>query len=117
ADASVPEDRVVRTEPGGGSTVANGTGVTIFLSSGPGTIPMPRVEGVTRDNALQQLEAFNVEISEQRTSDPNQDNIVLSQSPAPGTPVEPGSTVRIVVYTYVEPEVTLPTPPGGGGGD
>jgi eukaryotic-like serine/threonine-protein kinase len=115
AHPSIADGNVVRTDPAANTTVDRGARVTIFLSSGPGTVGVPNVVGLTEDNARRQLEGFEVVVTEQRTNDAGQDRIVASQNPSPGQQVPPGSRVSLVVYNYVEPEVTVPAPPGGGG--
>lgn len=105
---SIPEDSAVRTEPGAGDTVEAGSGVTIFLSSGPGDIPVPNVQNIPEQEALNQLSEFQVVVTEQPTNNSNQDRIVADQNPSPGTRLPPGSRVAISVYAYSEPDITLP---------
>jgi beta-lactam-binding protein with PASTA domain len=54
---------------------------------------------------------------EQRTTNPQYNNEVLSQSPPQGNSVAPGTTVIIRVEAYVAPSTgpTGPTGPGGTG--
>ncbi|HEX8803704.1 MAG TPA: PASTA domain-containing protein, partial [Acidimicrobiales bacterium] len=108
----VEEGNVIRTEPGAGSQVAPGSQVTLVVSSGQGTVQVPRVEGLSEDNARAQLSQFEVNVVEQQTFNPALDSIVQSQNPGPGSQAEPGSEVTIVVFRFTDPEG-----PGGGGGN
>jgi serine/threonine-protein kinase len=105
---------VIRTDPGANSQVAPGSPVTLVLSSGAEQVPVPQVQGLTEENARAQLQGFDVQVTEQRTFDPNQDSIVASQNPPPGTQVEPDATISLVVYRFQEIEIPGP---GGGNGD
>jgi serine/threonine protein kinase len=114
ASNEVEEGRVIRTDPGANSQVAPGSPVTLVLSSGAEQVPVPQVQGLTEENARAQLQGFDVQVTEQRTFDPNQDSIVASQNPPPGTQVEPDATISLVVYRFQEIEIPGP---GGGNGD
>src|SRR5690606_37742887 len=105
----IPEGSVTRTNPGAGATVDKGTGVTIYVSSGPGNVAVPGVVGLTEQNARSMLQGFNVSVTYQPTNDPSSDRIVASQNPPAN------AQVSLVVYEYREPEPTLPTLPGQGG--
>jgi serine/threonine-protein kinase len=115
ASNDVPEGTVIRSEPGAGAEVQPGSTVTIFVSTGPQAVVLPNVQGATEDNARAQLQGFDVQVTRQPTSDPNQDSIVISQNPGPGSQVEPGSQVNLVVLEFREPEGG--PGPGGDGGD
>ena len=111
ASNDVEEGKVIRTDPGAGTQVEPGSTVTLVISTGPEQVQVPQVQGLTEDNARAQLQGFNVQVTTQQTFNPQQDTIVASQNPAPGTQVEPGSTVNLVVYQFSPIE-----DPGGGGG-
>ena len=86
------------TDPKSGSTVAAGTPVTLFISSGKPTKPVPSVIGDDQATASAELTAagFNVASTTQTSSTATAGN-VISQSPGGGTQAVPGSTVTIVV--------------------
>jgi serine/threonine-protein kinase len=126
ASDSVPQGNVTRTDPAANTPVGKSSTVTMFVSTGPGNGTIPRVEGLSQENAQSQLQAagFQVSVSEQDTDRPREDGRVLSQSPSSGTQAAKGSTVNIVVGRFREAETTLPTisipgggGPGGGGGN
>ena len=67
-----------------------------------------------KDTAVSTLKdsGFKVKIVPQDTSDPTQENIVLDQSPAAGTPANPNSVVMIFVgrLTSATTDTTTTTP-------
>ncbi len=109
---SVPQGRVIRTNPPAGQTAPQGSTVTIFVSSGPETIEVPDVVGRSRQEAESILidAGFRVSVTTQSTTSPGQDGRVQSQDPSGGSRAPRGSTVRIVV-------AELANTGGGGGGD
>ncbi len=98
-DSGQPKDVVIDQEPEGGSGLARGGTVTLFVSKGPKESTIPDVTSQDEASAAQTLEqsGFTVDIQEQETTDPNQDGIVLSQDPPGGTRAKPGATVTIIV--------------------
>ena len=109
-DSDEEEGRVIRTEPSQGQTVADGTTVTVYYSDGPEEIPgvVGMMQGQAK-NAIRNA-GFRVEtIENPNTTEPA--GTVLSQSPQAGTRANQGTTVTLVVSSYVEPsETTEPSP-------
>jgi eukaryotic-like serine/threonine-protein kinase len=104
-DSSQPKDTVIDQQPKGGSELARGGTVILYVSKGPKESTIPDVTSQDEDAATQTLEqsGFSVDVVDQDTFDPNQDGIVLSQDPPGGTKAKPGSTVTIIVGRFVEP--------------
>jgi eukaryotic-like serine/threonine-protein kinase len=104
-DSSQPKDTVIDQQPKGGSELARGGTVILYVSKGPKESTIPDVTSQDEAAATQALEqsGFTVDVVDQDTFDPDQDGIVLSQDPAGGTKAKPGSTVTIVVGRFVEP--------------
>lgn len=93
--SSVEKGKVIRTTPEANTTVEKGTAITIYVSSGITQVTIPSVQlGVdTYATVVQKLQAAGLAIN---VSGPQDDNaIVISMSPAPGTAVDAGSTVTI----------------------
>jgi len=98
---------VLEQAPAGGATAALGSGVTLTVSNGQGKggggtgrpVDVPAVTGMTEKDAVKALEGSGLVPAVQfvDVTDPKQDGIVLSQSPAAGERVPSGSTVLIVV--------------------
>jgi eukaryotic-like serine/threonine-protein kinase len=88
----------IGTDPRSGQTVASGTDVTLFISSGKPTKQVPNVVGQAQPTASAELTAagFNV-VSTQQVSNTIQPGNVISQQPAGTSSATPGSTVTIVV--------------------
>lgn len=103
----VPKDHVTRTEPGVNQAVQQGDTVNVFLSDG--TVQLPDLVGMSRDDALAELERLGLSSSvQERESGDADPGTVLEQNPAEGA-VEQGTTVTITVAT--EPEVETTTVP------
>ena len=102
-DSGQPKDVVIDQQPDGGSSLARGGTVTLYVSKGPKFSTVPDVTSQDEDSATQTLErsGFEVDTQDQEVTDPSQDGIVLSQDPAGGTRAKPGSTVTIVVGRLV----------------
>ena len=104
----VPEGQVVSQAPQAGVPVAKGSTVRLVVSSGPEQPTVPNVinqsEGEARA-AIQGL-GLGVDVAEQSSSTIPAGN-VIDQDPPPGTKVDPGSTVRIVVSSGPE---SVPVP-------
>ena len=102
-DSAQPKDTVIDQDPRGGSSLARGGTVTLFVSKGPKQTTVPDVSSQDEASARQVLEqsGFSVDVQDQDVTDPNQDGIVLSQDPIGGTKAKPGTTVTIVVGRLV----------------
>jgi len=106
-DSPAPVNTVLEQAPAGGATAALGSGVTLTVSNGQGKggggtgrpVDVPAVTGMTEKDAVKALEGSGLVPAVQfvDVTDPKQDGIVLSQSPAAGERVPSGSTVVIVV--------------------
>jgi beta-lactam-binding protein with PASTA domain/predicted Ser/Thr protein kinase len=108
-DSLQPAGTVVGQNPSANASVPPGTAVTVSVSRGPATTGVPNVEGAEEDDARSAIEeaGFDVRVVDQPTDQTDQDGIVLSQDPAPGTQAEQGTVVTIVVGRFTE---ELPSP-------
>jgi beta-lactam-binding protein with PASTA domain/predicted Ser/Thr protein kinase len=107
-ESQEPEDEVVGQAPGAGTTVDEGSRVTIRVSSGPPRpqrVAVPSVVGSTVGDARAELRAagFNVSVREREVRQESRDGIVVSQQPPGGSRRERGDTVVIVVGRFEEP--------------
>ncbi len=113
ATASVPQGQVAGTNPAAGATVPIGTIVTIYVSSGPPTSSVPNIVGQTPAQAQAALSAANLQGQNTGTvavTDPTQDGLVVTQSPAAGTTQPQSSTVQYQVGKYTAPATTTTIP-------
>ncbi|HEY3727851.1 MAG TPA: Stk1 family PASTA domain-containing Ser/Thr kinase [Solirubrobacteraceae bacterium] len=86
------------TDPGAGTSVPFGTGVTLFVSSGPPSKAVPDVTGQSQSDATSALTADGFKVNtETQTSSSAQPGNVISQDPSGGSSSAPGSTVTIVI--------------------
>ncbi len=97
-----PQGQVVAQSPAAGAAAPAGTAVSVVVSTGPASVPVPSVVNLTRGDAEGQITnaGFVVSTQEAAVSDPGQDGIVISQNPASGSSKPKGSTVTIVVGRY-----------------
>jgi beta-lactam-binding protein with PASTA domain/tRNA A-37 threonylcarbamoyl transferase component Bud32 len=97
--ASLPAGTVTRTSPAPGTPAAKGTVVTVYVSSGPATVNVPSVVGMTSADANAALTAkgFQVSVTTVAVTDPAEDGRVQSQNPPGGSSANTGSTVTVQV--------------------
>ena len=102
----IPAGEVIEQDPSGDSEAEKGSTVSITVSLGPGTVEVPRVNGLPVDKAKRVLDdaGFESEV-ETRSSDSVPDGKVIGSNPSQGSSIAPGSTVRLIVSTGVKTEV------------
>jgi beta-lactam-binding protein with PASTA domain/predicted Ser/Thr protein kinase len=105
--ATVPEGRVIRTDPAAGTPIDKNSTVELVVSSGAEEVDVPGVVGLSQANATNVLttQGFKVNVEEKETANPTQVGKVIEQDPVNGTAPQ-GSEVTIVVG--VEPGGDLP---------
>ena len=87
------------TRPQAGSVVASGSPVTIVVSRGAPTIPVPDLLGMSSGDARTRVEMEGLQlgsVTRRRTANANPGTVV-AQTPAAGTLAAPGTVVDIVV--------------------
>ncbi|KWV34514.1 Stk1 family PASTA domain-containing Ser/Thr kinase [Micromonospora rifamycinica] len=122
-----PAGQVTKVTPDSGSKVAEGTKVTVEVSRG-NIREVPRVTGLTEDEARKELQAagYEVRVREGDEVPADQAGRVSAQNPKAGSNLAKGQTVTIEVSVpepTEEPPPPTPTtpvptttPPGDGGG-
>lgn len=110
-DSSVEEGKVISTDPAAGTTVNEGTKVTIYVSKGSEKVKVPDVVGKSSGNAQSEIteEGLLVSVTEDY-SDTVEKGKVISVNPVSGTKVDKGTTINIVVS--LGPKEELATVPG-----
>jgi serine/threonine-protein kinase len=115
-DDAAPKGQVIGQDPGPGALHPPGTEVTLSVSTGQSATTIPDVIGEDESSATATLEndGWVVVVRDTGTDNPEEDGVVLSQSPAPGEEAEPGAQVTIFVgrLAPVEPPPPPPPPPG-----
>jgi serine/threonine-protein kinase len=111
---TVTENHVISTRPDVGQDLDKGSNVVLVISSGKQRVAVPKVVGLTEDEARTTLESvgFDVARKDQETNDPNEVGKVLSQSPS-GRNAAKGATVTIFVGKE-PPDVDVPSVVGQG---
>ncbi len=103
ADDTVPEGDVVSQDPAGGTEVAEGSTVTIVVSTGPDTpanVPVPDVSGKPAADAQAELEAAGFTVTtEELDSETVEAGLVIETNPSAGTEVAEGTEVKMIVST------------------
>ncbi len=97
-NSSIKQGLVISSNPQEGNNVAANTLVTLYVSSGPGKVAVPNVEGkseATAETTLQN-DGFSVGVQQDPTST-EPAGTVVNQNPVGNTMVDPGSKVTITV--------------------
>ncbi|HYT71937.1 MAG TPA: PASTA domain-containing protein [Gemmatimonadales bacterium] len=97
--AAVPQGIAMLTRPPATTVLAPGASVTLVVSRGAPTIPVPSVLGMSQADARTRLEMDGLSlgtVTRQRTTDASPGTVVL-QRPGAGTLAAPGTVVDIVV--------------------
>src|SRR5271165_639668 len=110
---TVATGKVISQDPASGNSVAQGSPVNLVISSGPQMVTVPNVEGLTQDAATTTITAPKLMggTSTQQTSNTVTTGKVISQVPASGKSMAPGSTVNLVISSGPQ-MVTVPNVEG-----
>ena len=102
--SSEPVDTVIEQTPASGQEVEEGSSVTIFVSNGE-VREVPDVTGSPQSEAEADLDdaGFGVNVRTRSTDQPDEEGIVLSQSPRGGVERREGATVTITVGEAAPP--------------
>ncbi|MBN9170070.1 MAG: Stk1 family PASTA domain-containing Ser/Thr kinase [Microbacterium sp.] len=100
-DDSTAKGDVIRTDPGKGVSVAKGQQITIYVSSGPDVVAVPKLVGLTQAAAQQALDDAGLMLG---AVTPRDDpdlaaGIVIAADREPGATVPKGTAVNIVAAT------------------
>ncbi|CAM3754811.1 Stk1 family PASTA domain-containing Ser/Thr kinase [Alkalicoccus chagannorensis] len=103
-DDEIMNDHVIGTDPQAGTTVREGSSITMIVSSYDPSVDMPDLEGMDLQAAEEVLEEFSdVSLSYEETTE-HPDDRILEQTPAAGETIIPAETgVELVVserYVY-----------------
>jgi serine/threonine-protein kinase len=90
----VPFGQVMHVVPKPDSTVHRGDSVTLYVSKGPESFPMPDVKGLSPSAAKSRLESLGLHVTESIAPNSNASS-VIGQNPSAGSTVRAGSQVTI----------------------
>ncbi len=105
ADADVESGNVVSQDPEGGTTAAEGSEVTLVVSTGPAQVQVPNVVGYTYDEAKDALEGQDLKVEKEERSSNEPKDTVINTNPSAGQSVDVGTTITVIVS---EGQVTVP---------
>jgi beta-lactam-binding protein with PASTA domain len=90
---------VISQDPASGISVTQGSPVNLVISSGPQMVTVPNLEGLTQDAATTAISAAKLIVGTitQQNSNTVTAGKVISQDPASGSSVAPGSPVKLVI--------------------
>lgn len=98
---NVPKGRTVRTEPGAGTVVPNGSSVDLLISKGSNTVQVPDLIGLQEAEARSAIENADLSAIVRERDDPAPEGEVVSQAPPAGTELKKGDEVTIFVSSGV----------------
>ena len=105
-ESDIPEGTVIEQDPSGGTEAEKGSTVTILVSLGPGTVPVPKLAGLSVADARAELR--DVGLESEVTESPSSKvpaGKVIGTDPGQGTEIGVGETVELDVSTGPATEV------------
>ncbi|WP_114314134.1 PASTA domain-containing protein [Thermus caldifontis] len=109
-----PLGTVLASDPPPGTPLPPGATVRLLVSRGASlgpTVPLPQLTGLGQKEALFLLNAMGLQVQVEEVPSGAPPGTVLAQEPAPGTPMPPGSGVRLRVAVRGEVRVGALNPP------
>ena len=96
---TVATGNVISQEPASGSSAAEGSAVTLVISSGPPMVTVPNVVGLTQAAATTAITEAKLTLGNvtQQNSNTVATGNVISQDPASGSSAAEGSPVNLVI--------------------
>ncbi len=96
---TVPAGQVAAQAPEGGTILQKGDTVVLTVSKGPASQMMPKLTGMTVENAVVAAKAFGLTLSvtDRVVSTTAAEGFILTQSVEPGTLCQPGDIVNVTV--------------------
>ena len=99
-----PVGSIVAQSPAAGAKVAKGSAVNLTISSGPSKVEVPKLKGMTRDEAEKALSKAGLKSVQTAEYDSYvAKESVIDQLPAAGDKVAPGSTVGVLLSLGARP--------------
>ena len=91
---------VLGSDPGRGDTVDKGSTVTLIVSSGPGSVAVDDVAGLSEEDATKKLDRHGFKVTTRsKASKSVKSGLVITTTPKPGVVAMVGSTVTLVLST------------------
>lgn len=112
ADNSQPAGRAIGTDPSG--SAPTGTELKLIMSSGPETVTVPQVNGLSEATAKERLAAKGLVpkiVTAELPVGDSRDGTVIDVSPTSGESVPPGSTITLTIGYARSAPTTVTTAP------
>ncbi|MBM9463805.1 Stk1 family PASTA domain-containing Ser/Thr kinase [Aeromicrobium sp. YIM 150415] len=97
ANPDVESGQVIRTEPGEGETVDEGSAVDLVISTGPEQVEVPNLRDYDADSAEKLLADAGFQVERQENDNEAAAGTVLNTNPPAGTSLPKGSTVTLII--------------------
>ncbi|MGY4098097.1 Stk1 family PASTA domain-containing Ser/Thr kinase [Nocardia sp. R16R-3T] len=100
ADNKVATGNVISTQPLGGSRVDKGSTITVQVSTGPAQVQIPRLDGMTQEQAEQQLNANGLRMDpnvQRKASSAQETDKVIGTDPSAGSRVDIDRAIVVIL--------------------
>ncbi|MGX8774231.1 MAG: Stk1 family PASTA domain-containing Ser/Thr kinase [Bacillota bacterium] len=105
----VDKGLIVSQTPEAGTTIKTGSAITVNISKGLGDGSVPDLTGKMKDDLSDYLEAAGFKLGAVTTKASDEpEGTVLSQNPKPGSEVEKGTAIDVVVSDGSKAKATVP---------
>ncbi|WP_327111262.1 Stk1 family PASTA domain-containing Ser/Thr kinase [Nocardia sp. NBC_01730] len=104
-DSKVATGNVIATQPLGGSRIDKGSTITVQVSTGPAQVQVPKLTGLSQQQAEQELNAKGLRLNsnvDRKPSSTAEKDTVIEQNPSPGSKVDVDWEVIVTVGTGPE---------------
>jgi eukaryotic-like serine/threonine-protein kinase len=104
-----PRDTVIDQDPPAGTSIPAHTLVRLLVSAGLRPVKAPDIVSLSVDDATKTLHdrKLDVAVIDRTPSDEIPENVIISQDPKPGTQIEPGAKINVVV-SVGPAQITVP---------
>lgn len=99
SDPTAPIDTILESDPKAGEKVVSGATISVVVNSGPNTVQVPDLKGMTVDEATAVLKNVNLLLQQPVSQQPSllPQGQVTSQDPPAKQSVQKGSQVRVAI--------------------
>lgn len=103
-NAQVEKDKIISTVPEAGTRIQPQTSITVLLSRGVETAPVPRLIGKSFSSAKRMIENAGFTVGNVRYEVSTEFNvgIVMRQNPGAGRQAKKGSAIDVIIATVLE---------------